>query len=108
MFSDSELKEIVEAKIKRDEDLGERAGGSGHLGFVSFELLGIQDPKTIVLKDVECCEITYTYVIIVETEFTYYPDNPPYEHKYQKTIVIDPSGNIVEETPKEEMSRSKG
>ncbi|MHA1371577.1 MAG: hypothetical protein ACTSRA_17890 [Promethearchaeota archaeon] len=38
MFSENDLKEIVEAKIRVDEVLGEQVGGSGHSGYISFNI----------------------------------------------------------------------
>ncbi|MHA2497892.1 MAG: hypothetical protein ACXAEI_20670 [Candidatus Hodarchaeales archaeon] len=101
MFSDSQLHNIIEAKIAQDEELGDQVGGSGHLGNVSYELTEINIPKKVQTDRGTGWEITYSYTIIVVTEFTIYPDNPPHEQKYRKTIVIDDKGRILRESPKE-------
>lgn len=101
LFSDSQLRNIVEAKIKEEEKLGDQVGGSGHLGNVSYELAEIISPKKVQTDHGAGWEITYSYTIIVVTEFTIYPDNPPYESKYRKTIVIDDKGHIISESLKE-------
>ncbi|MFW9917313.1 MAG: hypothetical protein ACFFGZ_17035 [Candidatus Thorarchaeota archaeon] len=100
-FSDSQLRNIVETKIKQEEGLGNQVGGSGHLGNVNYELTEISSPKKVPTECGVGWEIAYCYTIIVVTEFTIYPDNPPYERQYRKTIVIDNMGHIIGESPKE-------
>jgi hypothetical protein len=101
MFSKSELWNIVNTKISQDETLGEQAGSSGHLADVSSEVKDISEPKKVETDKGQGWEITYFYAIHVTTEFTYYPDNPPYVYRYKKTIVIDDKGNIIKESKKE-------
>lgn len=74
----------IEGYIKSRHRLGEQGGGSGHKGYVSFrvddyEVHDIEDNKT---------EVSFKYTLITETEFTYYPDNPPYEDRYESKIII--------------------
>lgn len=38
MFSEKEIKEIIKGKISQDENLGEQVGGSGHLGYTSYQI----------------------------------------------------------------------
>ena len=101
MLSEEKVRKIVEANIKQNEDLGDRVGGSGHLGYISYQINEISKPKKITVDKQSGWEITYTYTLFVETEFTYYPDNPPYEYRYEKTIVVDDKGHILKEMPKE-------
>jgi len=101
MFSDSKIRGIVAAKIEADEALGEQVGGSGHLAYVRYDIDKISKPKKVETEEETVWEITYAYTISVETEFTYSPDNPPHEYKYQKTIVIDAEGKIIRESKKE-------
>jgi len=101
MFSDAELKEIVDAQIRKDETLGEQAGGSGHLGYVEYEIDEISPPKMVETEEGQGWQLTYSYTLVVTTEFTYYPDNPPYEYKYRKTVVVDNKGELIKESPKE-------
>jgi hypothetical protein len=82
------IKAFIESKHK----LGERSGGSGHKGFVSyvideFEHENIDDAKI---------RLSFKYTITTETEFTYYPDNPPYEDKYEEVIMLDKDFKILE------------
>ncbi|MHA1717069.1 MAG: hypothetical protein ACTSXP_15600 [Promethearchaeota archaeon] len=100
MFSENDLKEIVEAKIRVDEVLGEQVGGSGHSGYISFNIEKINEPKQVKGGDRADWEITYQYRIIIETEFTYYPDNPPYEYLYEKSIIVNDDGKVIEESKK--------
>ena len=100
MITESKLKDIVKAKITQDEDLGDQAGGSGHLGHVSYLIDSIRKPERVQTDVGDEWKISYDYTLIVETEFTYYPDNPPREYKYRKTIIIDDDGEIISESPK--------
>ncbi len=101
MFTESELRNIIRAKISYDENFGEQVGGSGHLGHVSYEIDSINRPERVHTNTGEGWRITYYYILIVETEFTYYPDNPPYEYKYRKTVIVNDKGQIITELPKE-------
>ena len=85
MLNDDQIKLIIEKKISEDEFLGDQAGGSGHLSNTSFQIENIRSKKI----DNDTLEITYTYTVVNETEFTYYPDNPPYENTYSNIIVIE-------------------
>lgn len=91
MLTEKKIREIVESQIRQDNELGERAGGSGHLSYVSYRIdeiipRDLQDGRT---------EIAYTYTLIIETEFTYYPDNPPYEDPRSGIVIVDASGKEV-------------
>lgn len=101
MLSESEIEDIIKNKIDQDEGLGDQVGGSGHLGYVSYTIDNISQPKRVETDKGDGWEITYDYTLIVETEFTYYPDNPPREYKYKKTIILDNNGKIISESPKE-------
>jgi hypothetical protein len=91
MFTEPEIIEIIKQKIETDENLGQQSGGSGHLGFVSYE---IKDYKTQPISP-EQLEITYNYYKYVETEFTYYPDNPPMRYLVSKTILVGQDKKII-------------
>ncbi len=100
MFTDSELDEITRRKIEQDENLGDQVGGSGHLGHISFEIDKIGPLKEVEFNKNRTWQITFEYTLFVTTEFTYYPDNPPYEYKYSKTITINENKEILEDKPK--------
>ena len=91
MLSDKEIKEIIRKEIEAGNKLGELHGGSGHLGFASYE---IKDFNSKIL-DTGNTEIDYSYIIYVETEFTYYPDNPPKEYHYEDKIIVDKDKNLL-------------
>ena len=88
----AKIEKIVTRVITRDEKLGHRAGGSGHSGHTSFVINTLGNPKKIKFKGRTAWEVTYDYTISIETEFTYYPDNPPREYQYRKTITLDDNG----------------
>jgi hypothetical protein len=96
-MTESEIREIVEQKIRSVVEPGEQTGSSGHLGFVEFRV----DSLAINPMDRGRVKVDYTYTVFIETEFTYYPDNPPHEYKYGQSIVIDRNRRIVEESERE-------
>jgi hypothetical protein len=50
MKSNAKLKELIQKEIISHHALGEQAGGSGHLGYVSLTKLEIEDPAEIEFK----------------------------------------------------------
>jgi hypothetical protein len=96
----SKIEKIVTRVITHDEKLGNNVGGSGHRGYTSFVINTLGNPARKQYKGKDAWELTYNYTIIIETEFTYYPDNPPREYKYQKTLIIDQNGRVLKELPK--------
>ncbi len=96
----SKIEKIVTRVITHDEKLGNRVGGSGHSGHTSFVINTLGNPIKRQFKGRNEWEITYDYTITIETEFTYYPDNPPKEYRYKKTILIDQDGHILKEFSK--------
>lgn len=92
MFTEEELQEIVKKKIETDEKLGTQAGGSGHLAYKYFALNKLTAKQLTEDK----LEIRYSYTVYVETEFTYYPDNPPMEYPNSGVMVVDKNKNILD------------
>ena len=84
MISREELEKILRRIIESEEKLGTQSGGSGHLGYVDYMLEEFGDP---VLTG-DQYSVTYKYTLIVTTEFTYEPDNPPYRTPVTKTALI--------------------
>ena len=95
MFTEQEIEEIVSTCINGDEDLGHQSGAGDHIGHISYVI-----EKIDTEKEGEYVVIVYQYTIIVETEFTIYPDNPPYEYLYEKTIKVDKDKNVIEASEK--------
>ena len=85
-----QIEHLVNQQINKNEKLGSRSGGSGHMGHTSYR---IDEINTRKLED-DKTEISYTYTLMVETEFTYYPDNPPYEFKNSGIIIVDKEGTV--------------
>jgi hypothetical protein len=94
MFTQEEFEKIVTSQIEHDEELGTLSGGSDHIGYKSYGIEEILPPRQVG----KGWEVTYRYVTITETEFTIYPDNPPYENSYEKTILLDKAGNVIKES----------
>ncbi|MFH1298091.1 MAG: hypothetical protein ABIJ04_12640 [Bacteroidota bacterium] len=91
MLSEEKINRIVEDYIRKTEKLGDLGGGSGHMSYVSFR---IDDIKSRNL-DGGKTEISFSYTLMVETEFTYYPDNPPYEYPASGTLLIESNDQIL-------------
>ena len=83
-MEENEIIHLIRSKIEADEKLGEFAGGSGHLSDISYTLDEISEPE----KSGEGTIVRYKYTISITTEFTVYPDNPPYEYKKEGEIVL--------------------
>ncbi len=94
MLSESEIIEIINHKIELDEGTGYKEGGSSHLSYKSFQMNSFETSR-ISLQETE---IIYRYTVYVETEFTYFPDNPPTEYQYKKMILVNSKGKILRET----------
>ena len=63
------------------------------MGHVSYKLKSF----TYTRESDDEMRIEYDYVVYVETEFTYYPDNPPYEYPHAKSISLNiHSGDITD------------
>jgi len=97
MFTKEQLNNIVRNKIESDEVLGDRAGGSGHMSNVSYDVDKIDNP----VKIKKGWKIFYEYTTSVITEFTIWPDNPPYESRHSKYIIVNDSGEIIGESDKD-------
>lgn len=81
---ENRIRMYMENWLKIHHKVGESAGGSGHLGSVSLSILSTELTKSNgrIITEVE-------YEISVETEFTYYPDNPPKFTKYKRKFEFD-------------------
>ncbi len=95
-----DITEIVKSYIEKTEKIGTRAGGSGHMGNVDYHICRIFPAKLSKSNGTIGWKVTFMYTIIITTEFTIYPDNPPYENSYKTTIWLDNNGKIIKEDPK--------
>ncbi|MHA1684423.1 MAG: hypothetical protein ACTSUE_26030 [Promethearchaeota archaeon] len=100
MIEKGTLNQIACNFIEKMEALGGSAGGSGHAGYKSYMLDGVTMLEERYVGEITVFLIEISYTIFVETEFTYYPDNPPHEYKYKKHILIDESGAFIREVIK--------
>ncbi len=94
-FTKDAIKRIVASVIERREKLGESAGGSGHFGYTSYNITRISAPVEVQEKGKTLFKVTCTYELVVETEFTYYPDNPPHRFPKEIELLLDREGNVV-------------
>lgn len=91
MLKKDEIEVIIRHHIELTEKLGDHGSSSGHMGNISYNLNNVSFSE---IEDGKI-KVNYSYTTIVETEFTYYPDNPPYEYNYEKELIIDKDKNIV-------------
>lgn len=91
MIDRDQIEEIVQNQIEDNENIGQSSGGSGHLSFTNYKINSISEPQATA----KGFKISYSYSIFVETEFTYYPDNPPKESKYDCEVTIDTDGAVL-------------
>jgi hypothetical protein len=101
MFSTSFIHAIVEKIITKSEMINKTSGGSKHLSQKTFKIEEISPLLPATHNKLNGWLLSFMYSITVETEFTYYPDNPPYEYKYLKKVLISDKGAILHEFPKE-------
>ena len=85
MYSQKEkIGKLSEKEIDKQVNLGEQAGGSGHLAYVSYRI----DDIRISEAQKGYVQIDYDYTLFTEAEFTCYPDNPPYESSHQNRVLV--------------------
>jgi len=94
MMTKEEVEAIVRKHIEDIEKLGEYGSTNGHMSSTTYEL------DTISFDEYEdgCIHINYSYITFVETEFTYYPDNPPHEYPHVRMMVINKDRQIISDT----------
>ncbi len=103
MSDNYEIEKLVGSFIEANHKLGDQAGGSGHLSFVSYFINDIKTQELMNGKKL----VRFSYTISVESEFTIYPDNPPYESHYSMQILVDDKNQIIEEKEIEVESKWK-
>jgi len=91
MINKEEIEAIIRKQIELLEKLGDQGSSSGHMSNISYEL---NDYSTHETED-GLIHVEYSYTTYVETEFTYYPDNPPYGYKHKRIMIIDKEGTII-------------
>ena len=93
MIAEDALRALIIQKIRKDEDLGEKSGGSGHLSHTDYKIRFIDKAE----KSTNGWKLTYSYLLSISTEFTYYPDNPPQEYVHTVLLELDEEFNILKE-----------
>ncbi len=91
MLSRDELESIVNTQISTIEKIGEHGSSSGHMSSVSY-ILNKLDFYNIENGNIK---IHYTYTKYIETEFTYYTDNPPYEYNINRVMIINKKNKSI-------------
>ena len=97
MIDKEKIKKVLREKIEDVHNLGERAGGSGHLSYRSLSEIEISELRTIFQKGKKAFEVKCSYNIYIETEFEHTPGEEDFlTEEYQKIIIIDTDMNILE------------
>ena len=96
MLSEDKIKAILLEFLKKQEGTGTQTGGSGHLSDI-----GVFIDKLVISDQTEEVEVSVEFIVLIETEFTYYPDNPPKEYKYIQNFKIKMDGKINSYSDKE-------
>lgn len=94
------LTDAIAKKIEREENIGEKAGSSGHLGMIDYSIDQISEP----VPDGENYIMTYRYTLSITTEFTIYPDNPPHESTRELKVIVDKNACILKTISSEMVS----
>ena len=74
MLDIKKLEKKIKDRIEREHELGEHAGGSGHLAFRSMIEFKMGDPIEIMHVNKKVYEISYKFAIYTETEFLHPPE----------------------------------
>ena len=85
MLTKEQTETAVHRQIGKDEKLGDRAGGSGHMSYVDYSIDEICDP----VETGRGWEVEYKYTVEITTEFTIEPDNPPYRYPKSGKVLIE-------------------
>ena len=85
-----EAQKTLKKYLDERHGAGERAGGSGHLGFLSVENIKIVD----VQHRPDGYEVAYEYDIFVETEFEHTGNTDFGKKHYSDKVSIDKKGRI--------------
>ena len=80
-----QIEEIVEWHLTQIEQLGDQVGGSGHLANRSLNNLKVKSGN----KTIDGIWVEFEYQIVIESEFTIYPDNPPYTEDKSGKLFVD-------------------
>jgi hypothetical protein len=86
------IKSIIKRYITTNHTIGDRAGGSGGMGYNSYTL------DKFDFKQIENgnFEVSFKYTVITESEFIDDPDNPPIEVKHEASLSLDRELKLVD------------
>jgi len=96
VFDYKKVEEIIREDISKRRQLGEHAGGSGHLAYRSITEFKLVNPKETNYKGKEAYEIVCNYDIYTETEFLHAPeDDELYTEHYTEVFIISKENEIL-------------
>lgn len=94
---EARVKELILDRFSQRHKLGEAAGGSGHLGFISVTRIHVWEPREVEAGGQRATEFPFTVETYTETEFLHEPDDDVYyTNRYGGTIVLDGSMNVLD------------
>lgn len=100
MFDEQKLEKSIRNYVNNRRQLGQNAGGSGHIGYKSlsdFKLIEVNQKR---FKGNDVNEAIITYSIITESEFSYATEEDDgmedfYTSHYMERIIVDKDYNII-------------
>ncbi|MCB9235483.1 MAG: hypothetical protein H6581_27755 [Bacteroidia bacterium] len=93
MLSKSRIEEVVREWIHLKEETSHQTPAHGHPTEKSYTLKHIHIPE----ETPRGWKVKFDYSLYVTTEFTVYPDHPPYEYPCIGELELDQDGFIVAE-----------
>lgn len=98
MFDQELLMKSIREKINEKYELGDHAGGSGHLPHRSLSKLTLSEPIEITHEGKKAFEVICEYKIFTETEFEYDPDD--YDdwltERHKDKVIVDKNLTVLD------------
>jgi len=99
VVDEAKAKEAIlhELKVGRKVDIGEQAGGSDHLAYISIMRFDLEPAMQVLIGKAKAWKISFTIETYTETEFLHDPsEDVYYTHKYNGIIVLDADYNVLD------------
>ncbi len=97
LMDNVKLKEIISEEIKKQYNIGESAGGSGHLSFVSITQIDIEQEMKIEFNNSDALEVIFSFKTYRESEFLH--DDPEMEmyntRTYHDSLIINEKFEVL-------------
>jgi|SRR3972149_157734 len=95
MLTKEKIWQIVENKIKSDENIYSGSAESAFSGHLDYRIEEISDP----VETENGYKVTFEYITVI-SGYSIWPGNTPCEYLNEKSIIIDKTGKIIDESEK--------